>query len=52
MQLTSCKYPNNQINPDCDNSAVETPQMEIRHAGTWLSRLPLTVNWKNAGTSG
>ena len=23
-----------------------------RHAGTWLSRLPLTINWKIAGTSG
>ena len=24
----------------------------VRHAGTWLSRLPLTINWKIAGTSG
>ena len=25
---------------------------EKRHAGSWLSRLPLTINWKIAGTSG
>ena len=34
---------NNQINPDCDNSAVDNPQVEnYRRAGSWLGRLPLT----------
>ena len=35
---------------DCENRTVVWKLLEKRHAGSWLSRLPLTKNWKIAGT--
>ena len=35
---------------DCKNRTVVWKLLEKRHAGSWLSRLPLTKNWKIAGT--
>ena len=33
----------------CENRTVVWKLLEKRHAGSWLSRLPLTKNWKIAG---
>ena len=35
---------------DCENRTVVWKLLEKRHAGSWLSRFPLTKNWKIAGT--
>ena len=40
------------IEPDCANRVEVEIIKSDRHAGSWLSRLPLTKNWKIAGTHG
>ena len=61
MMTRSERIRNGSLLTDCENRAgsevtsngklkVWLELFEKRHAGSWLSQLPLTINWKFAGT--